>query len=106
MVMVGHNKRLSEPLSRRQKRIMAASLIVLAVALAGGILFATLGGGTPTSHDGCVNITIPSTLGGATLHSCGGVAREFCAQEFARHNALAALAQPQCRLAGYRPPAG
>lgn len=107
MVMEGHHRRLSEPLTSRQKRIMAASLAVIAVAIIAGILVASLGGGsTPASRDGCVSLTIPSTLGGAELHECGAAAREFCAEQYTRHDALAGLAQPQCALAGYRPPAG
>jgi len=105
--MQGHNRRLSEPLTRRQKRIMAATLGVIALAIAVAILVASLGGGSSqTSHDGCVTLTIPSTLGGATLHQCGAAAREFCAQEYAKDDALAGIARPQCALAGYRPPAG
>jgi len=104
MVMVGHSKRLAEPLTRRQRRWLVAALAVLGVAIVVGSLFAALGGGTSmVSRNGCVYVTIPSTLGAGILHECGAPAREFCRQAQTHDDPTSQLARPQCVLAGYRP---
>ncbi len=104
MVMVGHSKRLAEPLSRRQKRWMAASLAVLVLAVVGAAAFSVAGGDTSdTSQHGCVNLIVASSLGGARLHYCGGAARTFCRSAQEHSDAISLQARPQCVLAGYRP---
>jgi hypothetical protein len=55
------------------------------------------------SQHGCVNVVVPSSTGGATLHACGDTARAMCRRAFARHDRIALLTRPQCRLAGYAP---
>ena len=54
------------------------------------------------SSAGCVNVTVPSSTGGATLHYCGAPARSFCRSAFTTGlpEQVATRAQPQCRLAG------
>jgi len=57
------------------------------------------------SANGCVNMTIPSSTGGATIHYCGAQAKSFCRSEFAAaaNDPIAVRARPQCRLAGINP---
>src|SRR5271154_6018679 len=101
MVMVGHNQRLAQPLTRGQRRGLAVTLVVLLVA----VVVATAYGLTnhATSKDGCINVTIPSTLGGAVIHNCGAAARAFC-QTAATHSApTSLLARPECVKAGITP---
>lgn len=102
--MVGHSKRLAEPLSGGQKRALAISLVVLLLAVVGAAVYATVGSGSSgASRNGCVNLTVPSTLGGVIFHECGQAARAWCEQAQAQNDALSRLARPQCALAGYAP---
>jgi hypothetical protein len=55
------------------------------------------------SGDGCVNVTIPSSMGGGTEHACGAAARDWCRAVYARHDAHAEAVQAQCRIAGILP---
>jgi hypothetical protein len=104
MVMVGHSKRLAEPLSPRQKRRLAISLVVVLLAVIGAAVYASVGNGSfGASHDGCVNLTVPSTLGAQIFHECGSAARAWCEQSEVQDDALSRLARPQCVLAGYAP---
>jgi hypothetical protein len=105
MVMFEQSRRLSQPLpwGRRERTIVAVLLgcVVLGLAALGAY---ALSSGAPARAD-CINITFPSTLGGAELHGCGEHARRICASGDFRglqHELPAA-----CRRAGfaYRKPA-
>src|ERR1700693_3087674 len=65
-------------MSRRQKRAFAV-IGVLVVLVVGGL--ATWGALRPdnyaTSANGCVNLTMPGSMGGETFHYCGSAARTF-----------------------------
>src|SRR5512140_3330668 len=99
--------RLGESLTSRQKRIFAAAGGALVVLLGGvGVWAATDPGGYGRSGNGCVNVTVPSTTGGAILHDFGAAAQALCQRAFAHHDRIALLARPQCRLAGYVPADG
>jgi hypothetical protein len=86
--------------------VLAAAGITVVVGLGGLGAWAAL---SPDSYgpsaNGCVNMTIPSSTGGATIHYCGEQARSFCRSEFAAAatDAIAVRARPQCRLAGLNP---
>ncbi|HJY74892.1 MAG TPA: hypothetical protein VJ347_24210 [Streptosporangiaceae bacterium] len=58
-----------------------------------------------TSGHGCVNVTVPSSTGGATLHYCGAAARSFCQTSFRSQDEISLRARPQCVLAGLSPSA-
>lgn len=58
------------------------------------------------SAHGCVSVTVPSSTGGGILHACGAAARAMCHTAFARHDRIALLTRPQCRLAGLAPAGG
>ena len=55
------------------------------------------------SHDGCVNVTIASSMGGGIEHGCGAGARDWCRAVYALHAAHAQAVQVQCRAAGILP---
>src|SRR5208282_5222185 len=91
-------------LTRRQKRIFAIAAVVVIVVFGGltawGVVVHDSYG---TSANGCVNVTVPSSTGGSTLHYCGSQARTFCQAEYAATGQLAQRARPQCALAGLKP---
>jgi hypothetical protein len=94
--------RLGESLTRRQKRAFAAVGAALVVTLGGvGVWAATDPGSYGRSGNGCVNVVVPSTTGGAILHSCGAAAQALCNRAFAHHDKISLLARSQCRQAGY-----
>jgi hypothetical protein len=102
MIMVGQSKRLREPMSRRQRRTLYATLGgLLAVVVALAAYGAVANDPGATSGHGCVSVTFASSTGGATLHECGRAAEQWCRMESQRHGAVASAAAPQCRLAGY-----
>lgn len=93
--------RRGESLTRRQTRVLWAVCAVLAVLVAAVTVWgATNPGRYGRSVHGCVNVTEPSSTGGAILHECGGAAAALCRRSFARHDRLSLLARPACRGAG------
>ncbi len=100
MVLIGHSERIAQPLTRTQKRAIAAVLIV-ALGLAGFAI--ARASSAPTSSHGCVNVLVGGSTGGALLSHCGQAARSWCATEFRSTDALALRIQAQCRLAGLAP---
>jgi hypothetical protein len=93
-----------ESLKPRQKRVMGIIGVVLLLVLGGvGAWAATNSGSYGSSRDGCVNVNVPSSTGGAIMHECGAGARSLCAAAFAGHDELARLTRQQCRLAGITP---
>jgi hypothetical protein len=100
MIMMDRSRRLSEPLrwGRREKGVVAAMLVVLAVAVAGlGVFAAT--SGSPARAD-CIDVTFASTTGGAQLRACGPKARGVCASPGSDAGITDAL-RAACRRAGF-----
>jgi len=88
-------------MTRRDKRVMAVAGAVVVAVLGGvGAWAASDPGSYGQSHGGCITVSMPSTTGGALLHQCGASARVTCRSAFARHDKIALLTRPQCRLAG------
>jgi hypothetical protein len=91
-------------LSPRRKRVFAIVGVLVVLLLAG---LGTWGALSPDSYSGsghgCVNVTVPSSTGGATLHYCGSAARSFCQASFAKQDQISLRARPQCALAGLAP---
>jgi hypothetical protein len=99
--------RHGEALTPRQKRVFAvlgAFLVVLFGAV--GAWAVADHGSYGRSGNGCVNVVVPSTTGGGIMHECGAAAQAMCRSAFTRHDRVAALARPQCRLAGLAPASG
>jgi hypothetical protein len=93
-------------LSSRQKRTFAIVGVLFIVILGGlGIWGALAHDPYGSSGHGCVNVTVPSSTGGATLHYCGSPARSFCQAAFRSTDQISLRARPQCVLAGLGPAA-
>jgi hypothetical protein len=99
MIMIDRSRRLSEPLhwGRREKLAVGAVLACAVLALAALGIYA-LTSGSPARRD-CVEVTFASTLGGATLHACGGRARQVCASGGSR--GIEAELRAACARAGF-----
>jgi hypothetical protein len=94
-------------LSSRQKRVFAVVGALVVAILAGLGAWAALASDSySSSGHGCVNVTVPSSTGGATLHYCGAAARSFCQTSFRKQDQISLRARPQCVLAGLGPSAG
>ena len=88
-------------LSRRGKLIVFAVLgVVLAAAVAFGVWSAVAEDQYGPSANGCVNVQIPNTMGGATVHKCGADAVAFCRTAYVSTDQISLLGRPQCELAG------
>jgi hypothetical protein len=91
-------------LSSRQKRVFAIVGVLVILVLGGlGLWGALASDSYSSSGHGCVNVTVPSSTGGATLHYCGSQARSFCQASFRSQDQISLRARPQCVLAGLRP---
>jgi hypothetical protein len=88
-------------LSPRRKRALAVVGSAVVLGLAGLGIWAAVAPDTYAgSGAGCVNLTVPSSTGGATIHYCGKQARSFCHSELTADDQLALRARPACRQAG------
>ena len=88
-------------LSPRQKRAFAIVGVLVVLLFAGLATWGALASDSyGSSGHGCVNVTVPSSTGGATLHYCGAAARSFCQASFRSHDQISLRARPQCVLAG------
>ena len=91
-------------LSPRQKRAFAIVGVLVVLTLAGLATWGALASDSYSgSGHGCVNVTVPSSTGGATLHYCGSQARSFCRASFRSQDQISLRARPQCVLAGLAP---
>jgi hypothetical protein len=91
-------------LSPRQKRAFAIIGVLVVLIIAGLGAWAALASDSySSSGHGCVNVTVPSSTGGATLHYCGSQARSFCQASFRSQDQISLRARPQCVLAGLVP---
>jgi hypothetical protein len=91
-------------LAPRQKRILLFVGVAFLAVLGGLGAWGALASDTySTSGHGCVNVTVSSSTGGATLHYCGAQARSFCQSAFRSQDQLSLRARPQCVLAGLGP---
>lgn len=88
-------------LSRRGKQIIFAVLgVVLAAAVAFGVWSAVAEDRYGPSANGCVNVPIANSTGGATVHKCGADAVAFCRSAYVSTDRISLLGRPQCELAG------
>jgi hypothetical protein len=93
-------------LSARRKRVFAIAGVLAVLVIAGLSAWAALGSDRyASSGHGCVNVTVPGTTGGGTLHYCGAAARSFCQTSFRSQDQISLRARPQCVLAGLGPSA-
>ena len=90
----------------RQKRIFAIATVLVVLVFGGLTAWGMVAHDSygPSGH-GCVNVTVPNSTGGATLHYCGSQAQSFCRASFRSRDAVSRRARPQCVLAGLGPSA-
>ena len=92
------------PLSPRAKKALAVTGAVVVLGLGGVAAWAAFAPDAMSgSANGCVNVTIPGTMGGETLHSCGDQARSLCRDAFRYSSPMARYERPACRSAGLAP---
>jgi hypothetical protein len=91
-------------LTPRRRRILAIIAAGVIAVIAGLGVWGALAPDTYAgSGHGCVNVTLASSTGGATLHYCGSAARSFCRSAFRSQDQISLRARPQCVLAGLGP---
>jgi hypothetical protein len=91
-------------LTPKQKRVFAIIGVMVILLLGGLGVWGALAHDTyGASVNGCVNVVLPSSTGGSTLHHCGSQAKAFCQAAFADTDQVALRARPQCVLAGLGP---
>jgi hypothetical protein len=73
----GQWQRARTPLSRRDRRLLAAAAVLGAIAVA-VLAVVYLTRSSSASSEGCLVANVPSTMGGAQLRICGGAAHAFC----------------------------
>jgi hypothetical protein len=96
MPLEGQAQRLATPLSGRDRCFIAIVTCVIAIVAAASV-FAYASSPASPSNEGCVVVTVASSLGGTTLRNCGPAATRFCRSE-AKLNSDIAVA---CRREGY-----
>jgi hypothetical protein len=90
----GHWDRVNAPLRSNDRRVLAVMACVTVVAVIAAVVFALT---RPSQSDaGCVVITVPASVGGATIRYCGEKAKTFCGTKDGRTEATA-----RCRRLGY-----
>jgi uncharacterized membrane protein len=88
--------RARTPLSRRDKRLLAVTTGLAAIAAsAAGAFYATHPSGR--SDAGCIVVNVASTMGGAEVRNCGAAAHAFCRSQGRVDRAVAAA----CRKQGF-----
>jgi predicted metal-binding membrane protein len=85
------------PLQRRDLVLLAVLGALAAVAVAAGAWIAVARDGSQAGGR-CVDVTLASTMGGATVHRCGADAARFCRREAPRSAQVATA----CDRAGFR----
>ena len=91
-------------LTPRQKRIFAIAAVVVILVFGGLTAWGLVAHDSyGASGHGCVNVTLPNSTGGSTLHYCGSQARSFCQASFQSQDQVSLRARPQCVLAAWPP---
>jgi len=107
----GHWQRINTPLRETtpRERLLVRGLIAIFVSAAivtVVVLIATCGGSGSvagySSGSHCVQVDVPSTMGGSGIHACGKDAATFCRGPLAHSSDLRGRALPACREAGYQ----
>jgi hypothetical protein len=96
----------TDPPTAGERRAMLIAIgVVVGVIAAGSTAWAMTDHSSTydRSGDGCVNVTIASSMGGALEHACGTAARDWCRAVYTQHDAHAEAVQAQCRVAGILP---
>jgi hypothetical protein len=77
MPVEGHWERANTPLQARDRRVLVVAAVVAVLLVVGlGVAYALRP--AARSDAGCIVVDVPSTMGGATVRSCGAAAHDFC----------------------------
>jgi Uncharacterized protein family UPF0016 len=100
--MRGRNpEHFGQSLSRRGKWIIGAICAGALVIFAGvGVWSGLHQGSYDQSRNGCINVSVVSSTGGAVIHACGGKARTICRSAYAHTGSQSRQTRAQCKLAG------
>jgi hypothetical protein len=94
----------AEQATPREKHLILLVIGLVVLVVAGAALWGTLRPGTyGSSKDGCITVSLPSSMGAGLIHQCGSGALATCKHAYASTDAAARLTRPQCRLAGITP---
>ena len=96
MPLEGQADRLGTPLSGGDRRFIAIVTCVFVLGAA-ACAFAYTSSPASPSNEGCVVVTLASSLGGTTLRNCGVAAERFCRSEAGLNGDIAAA----CRREHY-----
>jgi hypothetical protein len=103
MPLEGHWQRQQTPLralGRRELRVLKAFGAMLAIAVAAVIVISAIGGST-TAKAGCIDVTVPSTTGGANARACGSDAARYCKEQLTATTRDARNTLKACKRAGF-----
>ena len=103
--MRGRNpESFGKSLSPRGKWIVGViSVSVLVIFAAIGVWSGLHRGSYDQSRNGCINLSVVSSTGGAVIHACGSKARTICKTAYAHTDSQSRLTRAQCKLAGIGP---
>ena len=103
--MRGRNpENFGKSLSPRGKWIVGViSVSALVIFAAVGLWSGLHRGSYDQSRNGCINLSVVSSTGGAVIHACGSKARTICKTAYARTGSQSRLTRAQCKLAGIGP---
>jgi hypothetical protein len=90
----------SDPPSRRTRVLVAVALVLGLVALLAVTAWTLADPGGFRSGNGCIDITYPSSTGGALIHRCGSPARDTCLAAGAAPAPLVEATRRECLAAG------
>jgi hypothetical protein len=89
----GQWQRSRTPLTRRDKTLLACALVLAAAAAAVAAL--VLRDPKRDTSTPCVVVSLPATMGGATVRRCGSDARDFCRTQGPHDPLIAAACRKQ-----------
>ena len=105
MPLEGHWERVNTPLraitDRERRLVWLIGGLVAAAALAAVVVAIVTNG---PSHAGCVQLDVPSTMGGGVVRQCGDDAAKFCSAGAPDTGPLQKGALQKCRDEGYATP--
>jgi hypothetical protein len=98
-----HTPIRSLPQRSRRTLVLVAAILAVATAVTLGFTLAH----SDASSAGCIDVTVPSTMGAGVIHACGDKAERTCRGQLGRSDSdpFARATHAQCRRAGYPAPA-
>jgi hypothetical protein len=103
MPLEGHWARQNTPvraLRGGERRLVAWLGGAIALACVVAVVAIVLAGGSSPAAKGCIEVTVPSTTGGARYGACGAKAVRTCRAAVAGTDPASAGVRAECRRAG------